>query len=343
MAHLSSPIQEIDDHYEVVVIGSGYGGGIMASRLARAGRQVCILERGREIQPGEYPDNEAKTVAEAQMNTPELHIGKRTALYDFHLNDDMTVLVGCGLGGTSLINANVALRPDARIFEDERWPKAFRDDVETLLEEGYSRAEEMLKPTPYPEHFPRLPKLEAHRKAANAMDADFYRLPINVTFEDGVNHVGVEQRACVLCGDCVSGCNHRAKNTTLMNYLPDAKNHGAQIYTQVSVRMIERQSGQWLVHYQSLETGLEEFDAALTTVQADIVVLAAGTMGSNERAPMRSCCGPKRPVSPCPIEWAMATRAMPTWADWPTMSIRRSMPSASGPPIPIRWIPLAQR
>jgi cholesterol oxidase len=282
MAHLSSPVQDIEDRYEVVVIGSGYGGGIAASRLSRAGRQVCILERGREIQPGEYPDTQAETVDEAQMNTPDLHIGRRTALYDFHLNDDMTVLVGCGLGGTSLINANVALRPDARVFDDPRWPQAFRDDVDTLLEEGYRRAKEMLRPRPYPDHFPKLPKLEAHRKSAEAMGAKFYPLPINVNFEDGVNHVGVEQRACVLCGDCVSGCNHRAKNTTLMNYLPDAKNHGAEIFTQVSVRLIERQAGRWLVHYQALETGLEEFDASLTTVQADLVILAAGTLGSNE-------------------------------------------------------------
>ncbi|MGD2079201.1 MAG: GMC family oxidoreductase N-terminal domain-containing protein, partial [Chloroflexota bacterium] len=282
MTHLSSSVHEIDDRYEVVVIGSGYGGSIMASRLARAGRQVCLLERGREIQPGEYPDTEAETVAEAQMNSPDLAIGKRTALYDFHLNDDMTILVGCGLGGTSLINANVALRPDARVFEDQRWPKAFRDDIDARLEAGYERATEMLKPTPYPEHFPTLPKLEAHRKAAESMGADFYRLPINVTFEDGINHVGVEQNACILCGDCVSGCNYRAKNTTLMNYLPDAKNHGAEIFTQVSVRMIERQADRWLVHYQLLETGLEAFDAPMSTLQADIVILAAGTMGSNE-------------------------------------------------------------
>ncbi|MDQ4093743.1 MAG: FAD-dependent oxidoreductase, partial [Actinomycetota bacterium] len=56
MARLSSPVGDIKDHYEVVVIGSGYGGAITACRLARAGRQVCLLERGKEMQPGEYPD-----------------------------------------------------------------------------------------------------------------------------------------------------------------------------------------------------------------------------------------------------------------------------------------------
>ena len=75
------------------------------------------------------------------------------------------------------------------------------------------------------------------------MDKPFYRPPINVTFKDGVNHVGVVQQACKLCGDCVSGCNYAAKNTILMNYLPDAKNHGAEIFTHLSVRCISRQNG----------------------------------------------------------------------------------------------------
>lgn len=282
MPRLSSPIENMKDHYQVVVIGSGYGGGIAASRMARAERQVCVLERGKEFQPGEYPDTEPEAVAEMQADLPEHHIGSRAGLYDLRVNPDINVFLGCGLGGTSLVNANVSLRAEARLFDDPRWPKAFRDDLKTLLEEGYRRAEEMLKPTPYPETFPPLAKLQALQKSAAAIGVNCYRPPINVTFKDGTNHVGVEQHKCELCGDCVSGCNYGAKNTLIMNYLPDAKNHGAEIFTQVSVRRLERKNGRWLVHYQLLESGREKFDAPTLFVAADVVVLGAGTLGSTE-------------------------------------------------------------
>lgn len=148
----------------------------------------------------------------------------------------------------------------------------------------------MLKPSPYPDEtrpakFPPLPKLDALKKSAGFLKESFYRPPINVNFEDlpaNVNHVGVDQHPCVGCGDCMSGCNYRAKNTVLMNYLPDAKNHGAEIFTEISVRWIERQGNRWLVHYQLLHTGRDRFDAPTMFVSADIVVLAAGTLGSTE-------------------------------------------------------------
>ena len=78
MSRLSSPIQSMQDHYTVVVVGSGYGGGIAASRLARAGQKVCLLERGREIRPGEYPATELEAAEEIQLNTPDGRIGFHT-------------------------------------------------------------------------------------------------------------------------------------------------------------------------------------------------------------------------------------------------------------------------
>lgn len=282
IARLSSPVEDLKDHYEVVVVGSGYGGAIAASRLARAGRQVCLLERGKELQPGEYPDTGPEAVKEIQIDSPGGHIGSHTGLYDIRVNEDLNVVMGCGLGGTSLINANVSLRADQRVFDDLRWPAALRADLGTRLEDGYRRAEEMLKPTPLPDSVAALQKLEALADSSTALPGRFNRLPINVTFTDHVNHVGVEQKACTLCGDCVSGCNYAAKNTVLMNYLPDARNHGATIFTRVAVRYVQRKDDRWLVHYQVLGTGRERFDAPPLVVSADIVVLAAGALGSTE-------------------------------------------------------------
>jgi cholesterol oxidase len=298
---LSTPIEQLKSHYEIVVIGSGYGGGITASRMARAGREVCILERGKEFQPGdfdkehklikqgEYPDTEAEAFREVQIDLPKLHTGSRTGLYDLHVNEDISVLVGCGLGGTSLLNANVALETDPRVLKLPEWPAEFRNNP-NVLADGYARAREMLKPTPYPDEtrpaeFPPLPKLNALKKSADHIHENFYRTPINVnfnTFAGNINHVGVEQHPCVGCGDCMTGCNYRAKNTLIMNYLPDAKNHGAEIFTQVSVRHLSRRDNRWLVHYQLLNTGRDKFDAPTMFITADIVVLAAGSLGSTE-------------------------------------------------------------
>jgi len=285
MERLSSPIEEMKEHYTVVVVGSGYGGGIAASRLARAGQSVCLLERGREIHPGEYPDTEVEATEEMQLNTPDGHLGSALGMFEFHVNEGQNVLVGCGLGGTSLINANVSLKAVPGVWEDPRWPAEIRADVDTRLEAGYQRAEAMLQPNPYPESYPRLAKLDALQASAEALgDGErFYRPPINVHFEDAVNAAGVAQKACINCGDCVAGCNHWAKNTTLMNYVPDAWRHGAEIFTQCSVRWIEkRDDGKWLVHFQVLGTGRKRFDAPELFVTADVVVVSAGTLGSTE-------------------------------------------------------------
>ncbi len=284
MARLSSPIEQMQDHYAVVVVGSGYGASIASSRLARAGQQVCVLERGKEFQPGEYPSTELGAIEEMQAATPDGRVGPADGLYEFSVNDDISVFKGCGLGGTSLVNANVALRAEPRAFDDARWPKALKNDLGTLVEEGYQRAEEMLKPAPYPESgYPTLPKLEALKASAESLGAKFYHPPLNVNFTvTGANHVGVSQRPCVCCGDCVTGCNYAAKNTLIMNYLPDAVNHGAEIYTQVDVRSIERSGARWLVHYQPLGGGREAFHPPEMTVSADLLILGAGTMGSTE-------------------------------------------------------------
>jgi cholesterol oxidase len=282
MSRLSLPIEHIKARYDVVVIGSGYGGAIAASRAARAGQSVCLLERGKEFQPGEYPDTLAEGVEELQMSTDDGHIGAPSGLYDLHIGRDISVFHGCGLGGTSLVNAGVALRPDPRVFDEPQWPAPFRADVTGALADGYRRAEDMLKPSPYPEDFPALAKLHALEQSAKALDAPFYRPPINVTFRDHINHVGVQQHACTLCGDCVTGCNFGAKNTLIMNYLPDAVHHGAEVFTEVLVEYLARGDDRWLVFYQPTAVGRQSFSAPSLFVEADVVVVAGGALGSTE-------------------------------------------------------------
>src|SRR4051794_35168910 len=119
-SRLSNPPEDLRDRYDVVVVGSGYGGGIAASRLARAGREVCLLERGKEFQAPDYPDTMRQFVKESQFDLPARHIGSKTGLYDLRFNDDINVFIGCGLGGTSLINAGVSLRVEPSVLDDER-------------------------------------------------------------------------------------------------------------------------------------------------------------------------------------------------------------------------------
>ena len=287
MKKLARPFTELKIKYDVVVIGSGYGGSIAASRMSRTGKKVCLLEKGKEFHPGEFPSNLPEAYKEMQFNKGTLESGSENGLYEFVLSDEISVFKGCGLGGTSLVNANVSIEPDHRVLEDVSWPAEFRNNISDF-QEGIMHARDMLKPSPYPEGkngYPVLNKTAAMRTSAEFMSEEFRLLNINVNFEDKFpNHVGVEQHKCLNCGDCVTGCNVGAKNTTAMNYLPDAYNHGAEIYTDISVKYIVRNQAddRWLVYFNALNCGREKFDAPGLFVEADFVFISAGSLGSTE-------------------------------------------------------------
>ncbi len=279
--------------YDVVIIGSGYGGSITASRLARAGQSVCVLERGLELRPGQYPNNLSDAMEHSQVRTDTekgIVSGKPTALFDLRVNEDVSTLVGCGLGGTSLINANVSLQLNEASFARDKleWPSEFRQNTK-LLEPYYRMARDGLGANPYPQcddkqapGYRPLNKLLALEKSGQKIGIEVKRPDINVTFnQDQLNHFGFKQAQCNLCGDCCSGCNVGAKNTTLMNYLPDAQRHGAELFCNSSVDYIERSNKGWKVHIEPTDrnnAGLRKHK----TIKAKIVIIAAGTLGSNE-------------------------------------------------------------
>ena len=278
LARLALPLDRLRQRYDVIVVGSGYGGGVAASRLARAGKRVCVLERGREFLTGEFPSRFPEMRAEMQVTGRMTSFGKRTALYDVRLGEDMHVLVACGLGGGSLVNAGVALRPDPRVFRDEAWPGQIVQDG--LLDEGYARAERWLRPVRHA-RAREMTKFKALETASAALGKPPVNPPVVVSFEPGVNAAGVAQPGCTLCGDCCGGCNVGAKNTVALTYLPDAVRHGAEVFTELRVRHLAKSSdGDWRVVAERLDGA--HGGAGDVVVEAPIVVLAAGTLGSTE-------------------------------------------------------------
>ena len=278
MARLARSLDRLKPRYDVVVVGSGYGGGVAASRLARAGKRVAVLERGREFLTGEFPSRFPDLRSQLQLTGKRLRMGSPTGLYDVRFGEDMHVLIGCGLGGGSLINAGVALRLDDRVLHDRRWPDEVARDG--WLAEGYARATRWLRPSLDPTAAERR-KYQALDRASVALGKAPVRAPVVVGFAATVNPAGVAQPACTRCGDCCGGCNTGAKNTVALTYLPDAVRHGAEIFTHAKAsHLTVAPGGGWRVHFDRQDgTGAR---SSITCVTADIVVLAAGTLGSTE-------------------------------------------------------------
>ena len=210
--------------YDAVVIGSGYGGGVAASRLARMGLRLAVLEQGRLWRPGDFP-----ITAKARRKTTRLtgrapKLGDPAGLYYLSVGKGLTVFGASGLGGGSLINAGVVLRPDLERLRKAGWPDAVVSDG--LLLKGLARAEAMLgvAPVPDPERFA---KFAGMRKAAEASGRPVQLPPMTIAHTPGPNVAGVMQYGCRYCGDCWSGCNVGAKNTVGITYIADAVDHGA--------------------------------------------------------------------------------------------------------------------
>jgi len=267
------------DRYDCVVIGSGFGGSIVACRLAQAGHTVCVLERGQRWPRTRFPRTPAQVAANGFWDMD----ARRFGLIEYRAFERMHVIQGSGVGGGSLHYFNVHIRPPASIFEDPRWPEAI--DLESLAP-YYQLAHDMLDAAPLsPPDGRELPtRTEVFRDACRAAGREAELVNIAVYTGAGRRnpHGGAEQLACDYSGNCGLGCPTHAKNTLDLNYLALAELRGAVVSPLHRAEGIERlRRGGYRVRFSRLNP--DDPDAREPgSVEAERVVVAAGTLGSNE-------------------------------------------------------------
>jgi cholesterol oxidase len=289
----------LDGHYDAVVVGSGFGGSVTAYRLAEAGRRVCLLERGKPYPPGSFP----RTPAEMARNFWDPSEG-RLGMFNVWSFNGIDALVSSGLGGGSLIYANVMIRKDEPWFvheDGEYWPVSRAD-----LEPHYDRCERMLAVQKYPldvEPYASTAKTRAFEQAARRLGYDWFLPDLAVTFandgdapvpgepirEEHPNLHGRTRYTCRLVGECDVGCNYGSKNSLDYTYLSAAARHGAELRTLCEVRAFRpREGGGFEVDFVEHDPGHEGTATAThdpkvlptQTIAADRLVLSAGTLGS---------------------------------------------------------------
>ena len=278
-----------DIDFDVIVIGSGFGGAVTAARLAEKGMSVCILERGRRWDPKDYPRNPGDAWWWSS-DEPQQHNG----WIDVRFFDDMAIAQGSGVGGGSLIYANVFVEAKPFVFE-EGWPDEISYDV---LKPYYDRVGEMLNVQELPENqvTERTKLMKEGAESIGAGDR-FRMLPLAVTFNQEwnynlddpfdekhsnqfVNKQGITQGTCIHCGNCDIGCQVRAKNTLDVNYIPLAERHNADVRPLHIARKITPLTEGYRVHYDHIDSENQELIPG--SLNARKVILAAGSLGSTE-------------------------------------------------------------
>ena len=253
-------------HHDVVIVGSGFGGSITALRLAEAGRSVLVLERGRRYRPEDFPRDVRDTDALLWRHALR---ESATGLYDVRFFSALGVVVASGVGGGSLIYANVHVRPDPVVFEDPRWPASID---RRALDPYYDRVAAEIGVAPVPERVP-LPKRDAFRKAAVHVGREAFDPDEAVTWPDPS---GQDDHACGFLAECEFGCPRGAKRSMDRTYLAAAERLGAEVATGISVRSIRPDPRGYALSCRTVGAGEPR------TVTARRVVLAAGTLGTNE-------------------------------------------------------------
>ncbi|MFF0433183.1 GMC oxidoreductase [Streptomyces sp. NPDC004327] len=283
--------------YDVVVVGSGFGGSVTALRLTEKGYRVGVLEAGRRFARAELPKNswDLKNFLWA----PALGL---YGIQRIHLLGNVMVLAGAGVGGGSLNYANTLYEPLAPFFDDPQWKDI--TDWRSELAPYYDQAKRMLGVRLNPTMTPS----DVHLKAAAqnmGIGDTFHMAPVGVFFGDGKDAggdgaegeggaakvkpgtevadpffggAGPSRKACVECGECMTGCRHGAKNTLNENYLYLAEKAGAVVHPMTSVVAVTEDSrGGYAV--RTLPTDNRKKGAG-RTFTARKVVIAAGTYGT---------------------------------------------------------------
>jgi cholesterol oxidase len=262
--------------YDVVVIGSGFGGSVAALRLTEKGYRVLVIEAGARFADQDF----AKTSWNLKKFLYFPKLGLR-GIQRIDLLKNVMVMSGAGVGGGSLVYANTLYRPSETFFQTGPWAKVA--DWQRLLEPYYRQAEQMLGVVTNPFESPSDVAIRAVGERLGF--GDTYQLtPVGVYFGQGAGvespdpffgGVGPARTGCTNCGECMTGCRHNAKNTLVKNYLYLAERGGAEVWPLTKVANFAATETGWTVSLEkSGRTG------HFGQVTAGQVIVAAGALGT---------------------------------------------------------------
>ncbi|WP_336669841.1 GMC family oxidoreductase [Tsukamurella sp. USMM236] len=266
--------------YDVLVIGSGFGGSVTALRLTEKGYRVGVLEAGRRFADQDF----AKTSWDLRKFVWMPALGLY-GIQRIHMLRDCLILAGAGVGGGSLNYANTLYKPPASFFADEQW--AGITDWFDELSPYYDQGRRMLGVVQNPH---MTPADEIVKQVADDMGAGetFIQTPVGVYFGEPGKTVpdpffggaGPDRTGCIECGECMTGCRHGAKNTLVKNYLGLAERAGAEVHPLTTVTDVTRLvDGSWAV--TTVRSGAK-VRKRRRTYTARHVVFAAGTWGTQQ-------------------------------------------------------------